>query len=333
MKYRFEIFHEFPTLYSISSQDFNHHLELVKKMENYGYTGSLIYFHHRTLDPWIISTMILQNTENHVPLMAIQPYYTSPLATAKLIRSIAQIYGRRVYLNLVTGQSQADLAEAGDPSDKHELYEKMKEFVTVLRSLLQCDEPFTYSGRYYSYDGLCAFSSVEAAMFPKIFVASGSGSEESIALANAFGDAILRIPVSFDDYSKNFAPKIGEHLETGIKFKLICRKSSDEAQETAAKDRADFIARSIKKNQIKHEVSFSVLEEKIFYPLTYTGDCPLLVGSYEEVASYLEQYLKLGTKSIIVSNIRSEEDLEHNAQVFRMLRSDNIPVVSSKNAC
>jgi hypothetical protein len=41
MKYRFEIFHEFSTLYSTSSQDFNHHLELVKKMENYGYTGSL----------------------------------------------------------------------------------------------------------------------------------------------------------------------------------------------------------------------------------------------------------------------------------------------------
>jgi alkanesulfonate monooxygenase len=51
------------------------------------------------------------------------------------------------------------------------------------------------------------------------------------------------------------------------------------------------------------------------------GSMPALVGTYREVADYLERYLALGVRTVILGGVAAEEDFQHAAVVLADLRS------------
>jgi alkanesulfonate monooxygenase len=58
---------------------------------------------HALVDPCLVSQVILQNTKKLCPLVAVQPAYMHPYAVAKIVSSLAHLYERRIYLNMVVG--------------------------------------------------------------------------------------------------------------------------------------------------------------------------------------------------------------------------------------
>src|ERR1700724_1587336 len=82
--------------------------------EEAGCTAILVYTDNSLVDAWLVSQIIIQNTENLCPLVAVQPVYMHPYSVAKMVASFGYLYGRRIYLNMVAGGFKNDLSTFND---------------------------------------------------------------------------------------------------------------------------------------------------------------------------------------------------------------------------
>src|SRR3989442_7380361 len=88
--------------------------EFARSSEDAGHEGILVFTDNGQLDPWLVSQIIIEATERLCPLVAIQPAYMHPYSVAKMITSLAHLYRRRLYLNMVAGGVQNALAALND---------------------------------------------------------------------------------------------------------------------------------------------------------------------------------------------------------------------------
>ncbi len=60
--------------------------------EKAGCRGTLVYTDNSILDPWLVSQIIIENTESLSPLVAVQPIYMHPYSVAKMITSLGFLH-------------------------------------------------------------------------------------------------------------------------------------------------------------------------------------------------------------------------------------------------
>src|SRR5690349_15631608 len=84
-------------------------LDVARWSDQVGCRGILVYADNSQLDPWLLSQIIVTHTRSLCPLVAVQPIYMHPYTVAKMVASIAHLYGRRMYLNMVAGGFKHDL--------------------------------------------------------------------------------------------------------------------------------------------------------------------------------------------------------------------------------
>src|SRR5712675_37002 len=123
--------------------------EFARASEDAGHEGALVFTDNSQLDPWLVSQIIIESTDRLCPLVAIQPAYMHPYSVAKMITSLAFLHGRRVYLNMVAGGFKNDLEALDDRTPHDERYDRLVEYTTIIRELLQSADPVTFEGRYY----------------------------------------------------------------------------------------------------------------------------------------------------------------------------------------
>src|SRR5574337_1412868 len=108
----------FSTCPPINNEEPQRYLERVvaaaRWSERAGCRGMLVYSDNSQVDPWLVAHVIIQNTRCLCPLVAVQPVYMHPYTVAKSIASLAQLYGRRIYLNMVAGGFTNDLTALAD---------------------------------------------------------------------------------------------------------------------------------------------------------------------------------------------------------------------------
>src|SRR5579875_493430 len=112
--------------------------------EQAGCTGTLIYTDNTLVDPWMVAQIVITNTSNLCPLVAVQPVYMHPYSAAKMVATLAFLYGRRVFLNMVAGGFKNDLAALNDDTPHDSRYERLIEYTTIIRrrlGILHRDRP------------------------------------------------------------------------------------------------------------------------------------------------------------------------------------------------
>jgi len=83
--------------------------------DSIGFAGMLLFTGNDSLmEPWTAAHYVLANTKSMSPLIAVNPVYMHPFTVAKMISSMAALYNRQIYLNLVTGTAISDLHSLGD---------------------------------------------------------------------------------------------------------------------------------------------------------------------------------------------------------------------------
>jgi alkanesulfonate monooxygenase len=160
--------------------------------EEAGCTAMLVYTDNSLVDPWLVSQIILQNTEQLCPLIAIQPAYMHPYTVAKMVASFGHLYRRRVYLNMVAGGFKNDLLALNDQTPHDDRYARLIEYTTIIKLLLGSPDPVTYAGTFYRVEKLRMTPPLAPALFPGILM-SGS-SEAGLAAAQATGAVAVQYP-------------------------------------------------------------------------------------------------------------------------------------------
>lgn len=295
-----------------------------------GCEGMLVYTDNGIVDPWLVSQVVVENTQRLKPLVAIQPIYMHPYSAAKMVASLAFMHGRSVVLNMLAGGFKNDLLALGDETPHDERYERTVEYTQILMGLLRGEAPVTVHGRYYRVTNLRMTPAVPAELVPEVLI-SGS-SPAGAAAARTLRATAVKYPrppgeeedwIADDDPSGSFGVRVG----------IIARPDADEAwgvaYERFPEDR---------QGQITHRVAMQVSDSHWHKQLSERRDgdtrgdepdpywlgpfqnyktfCPYLVGSYERVGQLLAHYIAVGSTTFILDIPASEEELEHIGIVF-----------------
>ena len=157
-----------------------------------GCEGILVYTDNGIVDPWLVSQVVLESTQQLKPLVAIQPVYMHPYSAAKMVASFAFIHGRSIALNMLAGGFKNDLLALGDQTPHDERYERTVEYTQILMDLVRGEGPVTGDGRYYQVTNLRLTPAVPADLVPEVLM-SGS-SPAGLAASRRLGATAVKYP-------------------------------------------------------------------------------------------------------------------------------------------
>jgi alkanesulfonate monooxygenase len=300
--------------------------EISRWSEEAGCEGMLVFTDNAQLDPWLVSQVIIEATERLCPLVAIQPAYMHPYSVAKMITSLAHLYGRRLYLNMVAGGFKNDLAALNDLTPHDERYARLVEYTSVIQSLVRTAQPVSFEGRYYKVTNLKLTPPLPAELVPGLLV-SGS-SEAGMQAARQLGATAVEYPKPPAEYAVPLAPGVASY---GIRIGVIAR-SDDAAAWSVARERFP----EDRKGQITHQLAMKVSDSSWHRQLSefgkresaepspywlvpfqnYKAMCPYLVGSYDRVADEVARYIDIGYRTFILEAPASADEMRHTGVVF-----------------
>ncbi|HUP43801.1 MAG TPA: LLM class flavin-dependent oxidoreductase [Thermoanaerobaculia bacterium] len=296
--------------------------EVARWSERAGCEGILVYTDNSLLDPWLVAQLVLDATETLAPLVAIQPVYMHPYAVAKMVASLARLYGRPVHLNLVSGGFRNDLLALGDSTPHDRRYERLTEYATIVQGLL-AGGPVTLEGAFYRVERLKLAPAPPPELRGDVFVSGSSAA--GLGAARALGALAVRYP-------RPAAEEVGfpgGDVRTGLRLGIVAR-DEDEAAWRAAAERFPADRRGQLTHQLAMKVSDSVWHRQLselagrtngspywLFPFeNYKTMCPYLVGSYRRVGEELGRYLELGARTFILDVPPDEEELGHVVAAF-----------------
>ena len=309
--------------------------EVARWSEQYGCKGILVYTDNSLVDAWLVSQIIIQNTEKLCPLVAVQPVYMHPYSVAKLVASFGYLYGRRIYLNMVAGGFKNDLSSFNDTTPHDKRYARLIEYTTIIKQLLADPAPVTFEGEFYKVDKLKMTPPLPAELFPGIFI-SGS-SDAGLASAKALKATAVKYPKPAKECEAE--PPL-DGVDSGVRVGIIARRNESEAWEVAEQRFPED-----RKGQITHQLAMKVSDSLWHQQLSQTAQhtktdtrpywlrpfenyktfCPYLVGSYDRVGEELARYMTVGYVTFILDVPPSEEELHHVNMVFARASQMQIP--------
>jgi alkanesulfonate monooxygenase len=296
-----------------------------------GCVGILVYSDNGLLDPWLVSQLIVESTESIAPLVAVQPVYMHPYTVAKMVASLAVLHGRRVHLNMVSGGFRNDLLALNDETPHDRRYDRLVEYTTIVRRLLEGNGPVTFEGSFYRVQSLVLSCAPPQDLLPEIFVAGSSVA--GLGAARALDAIAVKYPKPVDQ-EEGFEEV---DVRKGIRVGILTREREREAWEVAnARFPGD------RRGRLLHELAMKVSDSVWHKELSAMGDspgdgpywlhpfenyqtmCPYLVGSYRNVGQELGRYIDLGARTFILDVPANEEDLWHARRAF----GSTLPAVS-----
>ncbi len=302
--------------------------EVARWSERAGCTGILVYTDNSLVDPWLVSQVILRNTNSLSPLVAVQPVYMHPYSVAKMISTLGFLHGRRVFLNMVAGGFKNDLVALGDTTPHDSRYQRLVEYTIIIRQLLECRKPVTFDGQFYKINGLALNPPLAPELYPGILV-SGSSAAGMAAAA-----AIGAIPVEYPEPPSSDADSRTPHsAPCGIRIGIVSRLRNEDAWDVAH-DRFPADRKGQLTRQLASKISDSAWHKQLadvgrrgaaaqgaywLHPFeNYQTNCPYLVGSYDTVAAEVSKYIGQGYRTFILDIPPIEEELDHIGRVFQV---------------
>src|SRR5260370_913296 len=300
--------------------------DIARWSEQYGCKGILVYTDNSLVDAWLVSQIIIKNTEQLCPLVAVQPVYMHPYCVANAIASVGSLYGRSIFVTMVGGGFKNDLSTFNDTTPHDKRYARLIEYTTIIKQLLAGPAPVTFEGEFYKVDKLKMTPPLSPELFPGIFI-SGS-SDAGLAAAKALNATAVKYPKPAKECE---AEASLDGVDSGVRVGIIARGDEAEAWEIAEERFPED-----RKGQITHQLAMKVSDSFWHQQLSQTAKhtktdrspywlrpfenyktfCPYLVGSYEQVAEELARYIALGYMSFILDVPPSEEELHHVNIVF-----------------
>jgi alkanesulfonate monooxygenase len=303
---------------------------VVRWSEQYDCTGVLIFTGNDTFaEPWLVAQSVIAQTRRLSPLVAVNPVYMHPFTTAKMISSLAYLYQRKVYLNMVTGTALSFLEGFNDRLEHDERYERLGEYISIIQSLVMGQGLTSFDGKFYKVANLQLMPKVPPELRPEFLLAGQSEAARKLArAAGAIGMQML--PPDPDEAT----------AAEGIHFGIITRPEDREAWQVA---RASFPedqegqhildismrnTDSIWKKKMRLASKIEDLKsaggegEETGYWLqpfrNFKADCPYFVGAYERVADLLVRLIRKGTSLFILDIPAREEEFQHIRAAFRL---------------
>jgi alkanesulfonate monooxygenase len=298
--------------------------------EEFGYTGSLLHYNFRGVDPWCLVPLVLESTTSLVPLVATPATAMPPHSLARWVAAMSALYARRVDINVVTGADPAELASICDTADHDERYSRAEDHVQCLRQIL--GGKATIDTPHWSYRELALHPEVPPSRRPAIFLAGSSpaGLRTAARIADV---AVTHATDPSSPESKQFLTTVvGAGLAAGVRLGIIARPTSEAAWRAAQTrfppDRQGAIATALKLRSDSHWVRS--LAGEALHGGQHTGlwlgaftagrsHAAYLVGDYDAVGAALAKYRAAGVTRLLLDGPYDREEFAHTHEALRRL--------------
>ena len=300
-------------------------VDTVRAAERLGFESVLCMVGAYCNDPWLAATYLLPQTERIKAIVAVRPGYTHPTVIAHQVASFQELSNNRLWINIVTTSHESELRAYGDQLDKDARYRRADEFLQVLYASWK-GEKFDFKGEFYEVEG--GGLAQPLAVRPVVF--SGGSSPAGLELAAKYADVHLSYGETPPQLAETVAQvnersaKYGRQLVFGVKINVIARSTSQEAWAEADRLLANVPEEVIDRQQAVIHSRSSVGQSRVqslnpghkrnpealrVYPNIWSGSgltsagggSTTLVGSFEEVAERIEEYLSIGVQHMLFS--------------------------------
>jgi alkanesulfonate monooxygenase len=298
-------------------------LDVVRWSDENNFDGVLFFTGSgAVLDPWVIATASIASSSRLIPLIAVNPVYVHPFAAARMVASIAHIYGRAVSLNLITGTAVSDLVAIGDGIEHDDRYDRLLEYATIMRELLTSPRPLQYKGRFYTISRAQLTPRIPAELLPKLFIAGQSA-------------AALMVAEQMSAISIGMLPPTLAARSPAVEaqhFGVVTRATTTLAWEAARRyfptDQigAEVVRASMANTDSTWKRRLMAIEESdrpIYWTSPFRSgqaDCPYIVASHGEFAELITDLTAAGTGIFVLDIPPQEEDFCNVAEAIRLTR-------------
>ncbi|ACM29101.1 LLM class flavin-dependent oxidoreductase [Agrobacterium sp. SHOUNA12C] len=156
-----------------------------RSLDDYGFNYTLVPYDSSSFDPFTIGATIAAHTKNIKIIIALRPNTLYPTVAAKALATLDQLSEGRVVVHFIAGGSDVEQAREGDFLTKEQRYERLEEYIRILRRAWESPEPFDFDGRYYQFK---QFSNQVRPVNGKIPVSVGGSSDEAYRIGGALAD-------------------------------------------------------------------------------------------------------------------------------------------------
>jgi alkanesulfonate monooxygenase len=277
-------------------------------------------------------------------LVAARPSYINPVLLAKMISAFDQLSGGRICINLIAGQSEAENASEGIKWGKEERYEIMDEEVSILKALWTTRGPVDFEGKFHQLKGAQIRPYPLQKPYPRFYL--GGGSRQAWEISAKHSDVHLFWGDTYDRIRANMAEIRGmaaahgraDAIGFGMRLQLVCRETEKEAwdfahglvanaSERQKAFRATHFATSLANRRVTElAASGDVIERNLWTGITQVrpGAGIAIVGTPEQVADTLQDFIDLGCHSFCLSGYLHDEEAERFGRwVMPILRERN----------
>ncbi|KAK7926505.1 alkanesulfonate monooxygenase [Apiospora marii] len=157
-----------------------------KMLDNYGFQYTLIPYASGYFDPFAIGATIAAATKQIKVVIALRPNTMFPTTAAKQLATLDQLSGGRAVVHFIAGGSDVEQAREGDFLPKNERYERLEEYIRILKRGWESADPFDWDGKHYKFTGWS--NQVRPVNGRSIPISVGGSSDEAYRVGGSLGD-------------------------------------------------------------------------------------------------------------------------------------------------
>jgi alkanesulfonate monooxygenase len=323
-------------------------VKVAKTAEDAGFVFALVPVGTTCEDAWLASSVVAARTDKLKFLVAMRPGFVAPTVAAKMSNTLDQLTRGRVLINVVTGGFPAELAADGDFTEHDDRYVRTQEFMQVVRKAWTEPRSWNHEGRFYRVEKGNVFPKPYQQPNPPFYFGGASDAAKQVGAEEAdvyllWGETIPMVQERIADMRARAASH-GRTLRFGIRL-LVCARETEEEAQAAAQAMVAEVPDNFEDKMQKHMSGADSEGEKRQRMLRDQGEWLgpnlwtgigrarlgvglALVGSGENVAARIREYVNVGIDTFIFSGYPHLEEAERFGKyVMPHFRSEaSVPV-------
>jgi alkanesulfonate monooxygenase len=308
--------------------------------EESGFDRLLVGHSSSSPDGFAVANQVLTATSRLGVLLAHRPGFVAPTIAARQYATLEAFHPGRVAMHIITGGDDADQLRDGDALGKADRYRRSGEFLDIVRLSWSSRERFDYDGEFYRVAGAWSAVRPTGGSLPVYFAGASAeavltGGQHADVYA-FWGEPLAAIADRIADVKAAAAP-----YGRTPRFSVSLRPIAAETEE-AAWDRAHRILEaeqgkgsrtamvdprgsegSLRLRRFADEAE--IHDKRLWTPLakvpTAAGNSTALVGSYEQIAEALLDYVALGVSTLLIRGYDPEADATDYARIISLVRA------------
>jgi len=306
-----------------------------------GFDAVLIGHSSSSADGFLIAQHAAFHTERINILLAHRPGFTAPTQAARRVATLDNLIAGRLWLHIITGGVDADQRRDGDFLNHDERYRRTDEYLTVMRKVWTCQEPFDFEGEFYRVQR--ASSEVSSIQSPHVPLWFGGISEAAIPVGAKhcdtyalFGEPraqvrelMARLDAAAASYHRTLRYNLSFRPVIAATEAQAWRKAKDilaGVEAAAGGQRSARLPEAETARRLSRLIDDGeVQDERLWVPLAAaangSGNTTALVGTPEQVAEAIARYYDLGISGVLIRGFDPFNDaVEYGRELIPLIR-------------